>query len=152
MLFKQLFFLFLLTSVNVFAQEPSDISKWNVSVSSKNAKAGEEVELIFSASIDKNWKLYSSDFKNEIGPLPTEFKFVETDSYQLIGTINPIQPKKTTDPTWDVQYTYFTEKAQFRQKIKVSKNGFNVAGTIKGLLCSNEDGLCIPFQESFRIN
>jgi thiol:disulfide interchange protein DsbD len=152
MMFKRLFFLFLLISLNVFAQESSDISKWNVSVSNKNAKAGDEVELIFSASIDKNWKLYSSDFKNDIGPIPTEFKFAETDSYRLVGAIKPVQPKKTTDPTWDVAYTYFTEKAEFRQKIKVSKNGFNVKGTIKGLLCSNADGLCIPFEEAFRIN
>jgi hypothetical protein len=151
MIVNRLLFFLLLISFQVAAQEKADISKWNVSVSKKNAKAGDEVEVIFSASIDKNWKLYSSDFKNDIGPIPTEFKFSETDSYQLLGGIKPVQPKKTVDPTWDVAYTYFTEKAEFRQKIKLSKKDFVVKGTIKGLLCSNEDGLCIPFQESFQI-
>ena len=134
------------------AQEAGEISKWNVSVSNKNAKVGEEVEVIFSAVIDKNWKLYSSDFKNDIGPLPTEFVFTETDSYRLVGNIEPVKPKKTVDPTWDVAYTYFVGKAEFRQKIKLARKDFIIDGTIKGLLCSNKDGVCIPFKESFRVN
>ena len=149
---KQFLILFLFLSFNLAAQDASDISKWNVSVSDNDAKAGDEVELVFSATIDKNWKLYSSDFKNDIGPLPTEFKFSQADSYQLVGDIKPVNPKKTLDPTWDVAYTYFADKAEFRQKIKVSKKDFVAKGTIKGLLCSNVDGVCIPFQESFQIH
>ncbi|WP_221391476.1 protein-disulfide reductase DsbD domain-containing protein [Dyadobacter sp. NIV53] len=143
---------FLLLSVKIQAQDAGEISKWDISVSNKEAKAGEEIELVFLASIDKNWKLYSSDFRNDIGPLPTEFRFAETDGYNLVGKIEPVKPKKTVDPTWDVAYTYFLEKAEFRQKIKLTRKDFIVKGTIKGLLCSNEDGICIPFQKSFQVN
>lgn len=149
---RRFLLLFILVSAKLLAQDAEEISKWNVSVSNKNAKAGEEVELVFSATIDKNWKLYSSDFKNEIGPLPTEFQFGETDDYKLVGKIEPVKPKKTVDPTWDVAYTYFVDKAEFRQKIKLTQKDFVVKGTIKGLLCSSKDGLCIPFQESFQVN
>ena len=149
---RQFLLLFILISFKLLAQDAEEISKWKVSVSNKEAKAGDEVELIFSATIDKNWKLYSSDFKNDIGPLPTEFKFSETNEYKLVGTIEAVKPKKTIDPTWDVTYTYFVEKAEFRQKIKLTRNDFIVKGTIKGLLCSNKDGICIPFQESFQVN
>ena len=149
---RQFLLLFILISFKLLAQDAEEISKWNVSVSNKEAKAGDEVELVFSATIDKNWKLYSSDFKNDIGPLPTEFKFSETNEYKLVGTIEAVKPKKTIDPTWDVTYTYFVEKAEFRQKIKLTQNDFIVKGTIKGLLCSNKDGICIPFQESFQVN
>lgn len=149
---KRFLILFLFLSLKLSAQDAADISKWNVSISNKDAKAGDEVELVFSATIDKNWKLYSSDFKNEIGPLPTEFQFSDADSYKLLGEIRPVNPKKTVDPTWDVAYTYFAEKAEFRQKIKLSKKGFVAKGTIKGLLCSNVDGVCIPFRESFQVN
>ncbi len=151
-MFKLILFLALLTSLTTSAQDATDISKWKVALSNASAKPGEEVELIFSAAIDKNWKLYSSDFKNDIGPLPTEFQFSEGNSYKLLGGITPVQPKKTTDPTWDVAYTYFTEKAEFRQKIKLTKKDFVVKGTIKGLLCSNVDGVCIPFRESFQVH
>ncbi|MCF2489292.1 protein-disulfide reductase DsbD domain-containing protein [Dyadobacter sp. CY347] len=148
---KRFFLVFFLLSLNLAAQDSASISKWNVSVSNPDAKAGDEVELVFLATIDKNWKLYSSDFKNDIGPLPTEFKFSAADSYKLVGDITPVNPKKTVDPTWDVAYTYFAEKAEFRQKIKVSRKDFVAKGTIKGLLCSNVDGVCIPFQESFQV-
>lgn len=149
---RRFLLLFILVSSKILAQDAEEISKWNVSVSNKNAKAGEEVELVFSATIDKNWKLYSSDFKNEIGPLPTEFQFSETGDYKLVGKIEPVKPKKTVDSTWDVAYTYFVDKAEFRQKIKLTQKDFVVKGTIKGLLCSNKDGLCVPFQESFQVN
>lgn len=148
----RLIILFTFISQPIFAQEASKISQWKVTVSNSSAKTGEETELIFSAVIDKNWKLYSSDFKGDIGPLPTEFIFGETDSYKLIGNIIAVKPRKTVDPTWDVAYTYFLEKAEFRQKIKLVKKDFAVNGIIKGLLCSNKDGICVPFQESFQVN
>lgn len=148
----RLILFFVLISFTLHAQEAQDIAKWNVSVSNKNAKAGDEVELIFSANIEKNWKLYSSDFKNDIGPLPTEFKIDAADSFRIIGDINAVNPQKTVDPTWEVTYTYFQDKGEFRQKIRVDKTDYSVKGTIKGLLCSNVDGLCIPFQESFQVN
>jgi len=144
--------IFIFVSQLTFGQNANEISKWKVTVSNPAAKPGEEIELVFSASIDKNWKLYSSDFKGDIGPLPTEFNFDETGSYKLMGNINPVKPRKTIDPTWDVAYTYFLDKAEFRQKIKLIKEGLIVTGKIKGLLCSNKDGICIPFQESFQVN
>jgi len=147
---KILLFLTLISSP-LFAQETKNISHWKVSVSN-TAKPGQEAEVVFSATIDKDWKLYSSDFKGDIGPLPTEFKFEDNKGYQLVGDIVAIGPLKTVDPTWDVAYTYFLEKAEFRQKIKVVKQNSTVKGTIKGLLCNNKDGICIPFQETFQVN
>ncbi|MCF0055304.1 protein-disulfide reductase DsbD domain-containing protein [Dyadobacter sp. CY356] len=143
---------FLSLSTLAFGQKDKEISKWKVSVSNNAAKSGQEIEVIFFADIDKNWKLYSSDFKGDIGPLPTTFVFEKNEAYKLVGDITPVEPKKTIDPTWDVAYTYFTEKAQFRQKIKLVKKDFIVKGTIKGLLCSSVDGICVPFEESFQVN
>lgn len=144
--------IFVFFSTLSFGQKDKDISKWKVTVSNISAKSGQEVELIFSADIEENWKLYSSDFKGDIGPLPTKFAFEKTEAYKLVGEITPVKAKKTIDPTWDVAYTYFTEKAEFRQKIKLVKKDYIVKGTIKGLLCSSKDGICVPFEESFQVN
>jgi len=149
---NRLLIFLLLVSSSLFAQEAKNISKWNVEVSKTAARPGDEVDVIFSAAIEKDWKLYSSDFKGDIGPLPTEFKFAGTDRYKLLGDIAAVNPLKTVDPTWDVAYTYFLEKAEFRQKIKIVKKDVSVKGTIKGLLCNNKDGICIPFQEAFQVN
>jgi len=151
MIYKIIAFV-LCCSGSVFSQDLKDISRWKVSFSKSEAKPGEQVEVIFSADIDKNWKLYSSDFKGDIGPLPTEFAFNSNHTYKLIGEVRPVKPLKAVDPTWDKAYTYFTDKAEFRQTIKLAKAGGKVSGTIKGLLCSNVDGLCVPFKESFEVH
>ncbi len=147
-----LIIIFVFFSTLGFSQKDKDISKWKVTVSNAAATSGQEVEVIFSADIDENWKLYSSDFKGDIGPLPTKFAFERNEAYKLVGEITPVKPKKTVDPTWDVAYTYFTEKAEFRQKIKLVKKDYIVKGTIKGLLCSSKDGICVPFEEFFQVN
>lgn len=151
MIYRVLIFV-LCCSGSVIGQNLKDISHWKVSFSKSDAKPGEQVEVVFSADIDKNWKLYSSDFKGDIGPLPTEFAFSPTNAYQLVGEIRAVKPLKAVDPTWDKAYTYFTDKAEFRQTIKLAKAGGKVSGTIKGLLCSNVDGLCVPFKESFEVH
>jgi hypothetical protein len=150
--FLKLIIVFALISTLAMAQKEKDISTWKVTVSNTAAQPGQELELIFSADIDENWKLYSSDFKGDIGPLPTKFGFDQTEAYKLIGEITPVEPKKMVDPTWDVAYTYFTKKAEFRQKIILVKKDYIIKGTIKGLLCSSKDGICVPFEESFQVN
>jgi hypothetical protein len=151
MIYK-IFMLVLCCSGNVFSQNLKDISHWKVSFAKSDPKPGEQVEVVFSADIDKNWKLYSSDFKGDIGPLPTEFVFDKNNAYQLVGDIRAVKPLKAVDPTWDKAYTYFTDKAEFRQTVKLARGGSKVSGTIKGLLCSSEDGLCVPFKESFEVH
>ncbi|GLU53424.1 protein-disulfide reductase DsbD domain-containing protein [Dyadobacter frigoris] len=152
MKFRILITIFVFVSTFALGQKDKDISRWKVTVSNTTAIPGQELELIFSADINENWKLYSSDFKGDIGPLPTKFGFEKNEAYKLVGEITPVKPKKTIDPTWDVAYTYFTEKAEFRQKIKLVKKDYIVKGTIKGLLCSSKDGICVPFEESFQVN
>ncbi|GGM91039.1 hypothetical protein GCM10010967_25130 [Dyadobacter beijingensis] len=142
----------LCTAGAVCAQDLKDISHWKINLSKTGPKAGEEVEVVFSAEIDQNWKLYSSDFKGDIGPLPTEFVFNPGNNYELVGNIEPVNPLKAVDPTWDKAYTYFVDKAEFRQKIRLTKANAKVTGTIKGLLCSNVDGLCVPFKEAFEVH
>ncbi len=39
-----------------------------------------------------------------------------------------------------------------RRGLKLTRAGGKVSGTIKGLLCSNEDGLCVPFKETFEVH
>lgn len=148
----RLILLFLCCAGTASGQDLKDISHWQVQFSKQHAAAGEEVEIVFSADINKNWKLYSSDFKGDIGPLPTEFAFVKNTGFELLGEVQPVKPLKAVDPTWDKAYTYFVDKAEFRQKIRLTRAGGKVSGTIKGLLCSNEDGLCVPFKETFEVH
>ena len=124
-------------------------ASWSYDVSKKQVAAGEEVELIFNVRIDKNWYLYSSDFDPELGPMVTEFKFAKDPSYELVGKIVPVHPKKKYDELWEGEYTYFTGTAQFRQKIRVLQPDLQVKGTYEYQVCTDVDGKCIPFDDEF---
>ncbi|QCR23531.1 protein-disulfide reductase DsbD [Pontibacter sp. SGAir0037] len=149
-LLKPFVFTFLLMAISLFTQ--AQILKpavWSYAVSDKQVKVGEEVELIFNVRIDKNWYLYSTDFDPDLGPMVTEFKFTKHPSYELVGKVKPVNPKKKYDELWDGEYTYFVGTAQFRQKIKVLQPNLLVKGTYEYQVCTDVDGKCIPFDDSF---
>ncbi|MEM9391829.1 MAG: disulfide bond formation protein DsbD, partial [Bacteroidota bacterium] len=78
------FLIFLLSTFSVFGQvlEPSS---WKHEVSKPEVAVGEEITLVFTATIDKDWYLYSSDFDPDCGPMVTTFTFNEDASYELVG-------------------------------------------------------------------
>ncbi|RIJ43244.1 disulfide bond formation protein DsbD [Pontibacter oryzae] len=122
---------------------------WSHEYSKKQVAVGEEIDLVFNVKIDKNWYLYSSDFDPDLGPMVTEFKFQKNPSYELVGKIVPVKPKKKYDDLWEGEYTYFVGTAQFRQKIRVLKPELLVKGTYEYQVCTDVDGRCIPFDDEF---
>ncbi|MDN4165564.1 cytochrome c biogenesis protein CcdA [Cytophagales bacterium LB-30] len=122
---------------------------WRLDRSQNEVQVGQELELIFKATIDKDWYLYSTDFDPELGPMVTEFNFVTNDSYELVGGIQPINPKKKYDDIWEGEYTYFSGKGEFRQKIKVKSEKLKIEGSYSYQVCSDIDGKCIPFEDDF---
>lgn len=74
---------------------------WSYDASKKQVAVGEEVELIFNVKIDKDWYLYSSDFDPDLGPMVTEFSFEKHPSYELVGKVKPVDPKKKYDELWE---------------------------------------------------
>ncbi|MBC5775611.1 thioredoxin family protein [Pontibacter sp. KCTC 32443] len=140
--------LFWLFAISAVAQVLKPAS-WSYDTSKKQVAVGEEVELIFNVRIDKDWYLYSSDFDPDLGPMVTEFKFAKHPSYELVGKIVPVKPKKKYDDLWGGEYTYFVGTAQFRQKIKVLKPELLIKGTYEYQVCTDVDGRCIPFDDEF---
>ncbi|WP_162054995.1 protein-disulfide reductase DsbD family protein [Pontibacter pamirensis] len=147
---KQLLATWLLMMVAVLAQaQVLKPAVWSYDVSKKQVAVGEEVELIFNVKIDKDWYLYSSDFDPDLGPMVTEFDFQKHPSYELVGEIKPVNPKKKYDDIWEGEYTYFTGTAQFRQKIRVLQPDLQVKGEYEYQVCTDVDGRCIPFDDTF---
>ena len=114
---NRVFFLFsfLLFTVAANAQilEPA---KWATAASASSANAGDEIELIFNVTIDKDWYLYSSEFPCEDGPIKTTFNFEPNAGYQLVGGIIAVNPIDKYDDIFECDVKIFKKKAQFRQK------------------------------------
>jgi len=118
-------------------------------LSTNEYKVGDEVDLIFKATIDKGWHLYSSDFDPDLGPMVTELVFEANESFELVGDIQAINPKKGYDDIFEGDYTYFVDKGEFRQKIKVLSLPLQFSGSINYQVCTDTDGRCIPFEDDF---
>ncbi len=146
-IFGMLLISVLITSVS-FAQVLKPAS-WTYSLSVTKVQVGDETELIFTATIDKDWYLYSSDFDPDLGPMVTEFNFEQDDSYELVGGIRAINPKKKYDEIFEGDYTYFRGKGEFRQTIKVLQENLRITGNYSYQVCTDIDGMCIPFDADF---
>ncbi len=143
MILRKLLFLFMLLPITGFSQI-LEKSHWKYHLEPENPKKGDEVELVFDVKIDEDWYLYSSDFDPDLGPMLTEFEYEKNNTFELIGEVVPVNPKEKYDDLWEGNYTYFTKKAQFRQKIRILSENYKITGEYSFQVCSDVDGKCIP--------
>lgn len=127
-------------------------STWSVSASSREAKTGETIELIFNVKIDPTWYLYSTEFKCEDGPLKTAFTFESHPSYSLVGGVMPINPVDKYDEIFGCDVKVFKKTAEFRQKIKVLSSPLVVKGIYEYQVCTEATGQCVPGDGEFNFS
>jgi thiol:disulfide interchange protein DsbD len=129
------------------AQAPKDKVKqharWKVDIVPAVVEVGKEAEIVIQAEIDEEWYLYSSDFDANLGPIVTSITFKESSGVVPVGKLVAIHPKKKFDDIWGGDITYFIGKAEFRQKIKVTKENPLVLATIEYQTCTIKDGACV---------
>lgn len=141
--------IFILVTYSIASAQILEPAKWTTSTSAQNIKAGDEIELIFDATIDKDWYLYSSEFDCEDGPIKTAFSFEPNAGYQLIGGIVPINPIDKHDDIFECDVKVFKKKAQFRQKVKILAAGVVIKGIYEYQVCTEVDGRCVPGDGEF---
>lgn len=122
---------------------------WEIRVSETNVKAGEEIDVIFQATIEDVWYLYANDFDPDCGPLLTEVQFADIKNFELVGALKAINPLPKHDEIFDCDVKIFKKKGEFRQRIKVLASPLNIAGSIEGQVCTEIDGKCVPFEADF---
>ncbi|PKP38480.1 MAG: disulfide bond formation protein DsbD, partial [Bacteroidetes bacterium HGW-Bacteroidetes-15] len=137
----------LLLSNNALAQLDDPV-KWNVSSKKIDDK---NYEIVFDASIDMGWYLYSSE-NPPGGPIPTTFIFNKDDAYSTIGLVKPTgKPKVEQDEIFNMVVAYFEIKAQFFQPIQLADGatGAKISGEIEYQACYEDK--CIFLTKDFSI-
>ncbi|WP_268224474.1 protein-disulfide reductase DsbD family protein [Sinomicrobium oceani] len=82
-----------------------------------------EYHLIFNASIEPHWHLYSQNLP-EGGALPTVFTFEGAgEDFELVGDTKESDPVTEHDPVFDMELSFFDMNATFTQKIKLLQAG-----------------------------
>ena len=100
-------------------------------------------DVVLSATIAENWKLYSTDLP-EGGPLPTLLKW---ENATAVGELQGTTPKSGFDPIFEMELSYFTNKATLVQAVQTEQKEINL--TIEYQAC--DDAVCIFREENLVI-
>jgi thiol:disulfide interchange protein len=129
----------LLLSVTVWGQILNPV-KWSTSYKQVSAT---EFDLIFTATIDDGWDIYSQYLESDEGPVATSFNFEAGPHYKLVGKCEESGNKKTTyDKVFEMKLTKFSQKGIFTQRVAVSDLSKPVTGYLEFMTCDNER--CLP--------
>ncbi len=137
-----------LTTICTFGQILTP-AKWSYSVSNNAPAVGEEIDLIFKATIEKNWYLYSSEFPCEDGPIKTSITLKPNAGFKLVGALKPIDAHDKHDAIFDCDVKIFKGTGEFRQRVKILSVDVQLDGEAEYQVCSDVDGKCIPFNDEF---
>lgn len=145
MLKRIIFCLFLVISAGIVSAQVLQPANLTAETPSKSYKVGDVIELIFKASIQKNWYIYSVGFDPDCGPVPMSVTLDKDPSYELVGSLTAKQDKTKHDKIFDCDVRIFEGSGEFSQKIKVLSPSLALKGTYEGQVCSEVEGKCVLF-------
>jgi thiol:disulfide interchange protein DsbD len=131
--------LFLLPSLRVQAQILEPV-KWDFS---SNKISDGEYELVFKATIDYKWHLYSQDIP--MSPPATTFRFDKNDKVELTGKVTEDVASviEEYDPNFEMKLKFYANEAVFKQKVKVlTSETTTLSGSLEFMCC--DDTKCLP--------
>jgi thiol:disulfide interchange protein len=108
-----------------------------------NALANNEYEAVLTATIDKNWHIYSQDLPEDSG-IPTEMKLSSKEGISLIGKVQEVGKKHDEfSEAFGAQIVYYSDKVLFKQKFKLKNNDkpANITAEITYQTC--DDRVCL---------
>ena len=110
----------------------------------KELKNG-EAELIFKATIDAGWHVYSTGLGND-GPISASFNKVKMDGAETVGMLQARGNEiKQFDKLFDMEVRYFEKAVTFVQKIKFTKPKYDIDCYLEYGACNDQS--CLPPSE-----
>ena len=107
--------------------------------------SGDQAEIIFSATIDDGWHVYSTDLGND-GPIQATFNKVKMEGAETVGKLMPRGNEvKQFDKMFNMELRFFEKKAMFVQKIRFTKPEYDIDCYLEYGTCSDE--MCLPPSE-----
>ncbi len=103
---------------------------------------GNEGEIVFSATVDDGWHVYSTDMGND-GPISATFNVVKMEGAEPVGKLQPRgNIIKQYDKMFGMELRFFEKKAQFVQKIRFTKPQYVIDCYLEYGACNDE--MCLP--------
>lgn len=107
----------------------------------KTLAAG-EAEIVFTATIDKGWHVYSTDL-GDGGPISATFNVEKISGATVVGKLQPKGKEIASyDKLFEMNVRYFESTAQFVQKLKLTGGDYKIEGFLEYGACNDEN--CLP--------
>ena len=107
-----------------------------------NTLSDTEVEIVFTAAIDKGWHVYSTEL-GDGGPISATFNVDKTSGIELLGKLKPVGKEVATfDKLFEMKVRYFENTAKFIQKVKLTGGAYEIEGYLEYGACDDES--CLP--------
>lgn len=101
-----------------------------------------EAEIIFSATIDPGWHVYSTDL-GDGGPTQATINIDKISGATLDGKLKPGSNEiKKMDPIFEMEVKFFEKTAKFTQKVKLTGGKYSISGYLEYGACNDEN--CLP--------
>ncbi len=102
-----------------------------------------EFDLIFTATIDEGWTVYSQYLESEDGPIPTSFHFEKSNHFELVGKNKESGTiKKGYDDIFRMNLTKIYKKGIFTQRVRMKDFSKPIAGYLEFMTCDAKQ--CLP--------
>lgn len=104
-----------------------------------------EAEIVFTATIDAGWHVYSTDL-GDGGPTSATFNVDKKSGLELVGSLKPVgNEHEVFDQMFEMQVRYFENTAKFVQKVKFTGGAYAIEGYLMYGAC--DDSNCLPPSE-----
>ncbi len=128
--------------VNVLAQMVNPV---HFKSQLKELKDG-EAEILFSATIDAGWHVYSTNL-GEDGPISASFNVVKMDGAEPVGKLQARGKEiKQFDKLFDMELRFFENAVTFAQKIRFTKPQYDIDCYVEYGACNDQS--CLPPSEA----
>ena len=116
----------------------------------KTLAAG-EAEIVFTATIDKGWHVYSTDL-GDGGPISATFNVEKISGATVVGKLQPKGKEIASyDKLFEMNVRYFESTAQFIQKLKLTGGDYKIEGFLE-FGASNDENCLPPTQVEFNFS
>lgn len=135
--------LFTVSITGLWAQDPVNCSIRLLD------KGNGEIELTATFKIAPTWHIFDVKVPDG-GPQPTTLSIDKLKGATKVGGFKAVNSKLKTkyDDIFEMEYGYYETQAIFVQRFKVTdKEAFVLEGDLRGQVCSEIDGQCIPVKE-----
>ncbi|MBQ7552883.1 MAG: thioredoxin family protein [Bacteroidaceae bacterium] len=110
-----------------------------------NKVSDDVAEIVFTATIDPGWHIYSTDL-DEGGPIAATFNVERATGIHEDGKLLPVGNEQAVyDKLFEMQVRYFENTAKFVQRVKLGGGAYRIEGYLEYAACNDEN--CLPPSE-----